>query len=367
MHYSRCSTCGVPKMVSRLNRWEGNGTIVSRGDPRIRQVFYEADLLPELRRRISQGLGFPVNRIFYEAERNSVRIVIAALLQSQVIRTAVRIPPFKHGAVRFFHNIAWMTGTARSRTVEYRPGRYGVARMRNPWDLDLMAAVVVGAFEAVEGKPLRSFWKEEDGEYLLRVEVTESKPELSERLEVEFPPVKEGAYRHHRCPRCGVPLEIRHMEWREDAGIIIDRRRGIRMLNWEGFVPLLVARELIRELGEEVVPIIVDAERDYTLKMLGDLGLTGMPEESRGDLLQEMLSLLPLYGQGLATDVEHTPGRVLRVWVDNPHSDVFMAGRLAAFYEAMEGARARVEWSRTGPSSVSYMLTPEGGGGQAAS
>ena len=356
MHYRRCSVCGVPKIVSRLNSWMPNGTIVSRGDQRIRQVFVDADLLPETRRRISEGLGFPVNRIFYEAERNSARIVVAALLQSQAIRMTLRIPPLKYGAVRFFNNMAWMTGTASSRTVEYHAGKYGVARMRNPWDLDLMAAVVVGAFEALEGKPLRSFWKKEDAEYLLRVEVTESKPELSARLEVEYPPVKEGGYRHHRCPRCGVPLEIRHMEWQEDEGLIIDKRRGIRMLNWEGFTLSLVARELIRELGDEVIPIIVGAERDYTMKMLEDLGLTKPSEEMRRDLLQEMLSLLPLYGQGLATDVEYTSGGVLRVWVDNPYSEYFMAGRLAAFYEAMEGKRARVDWSEAGPSSVSYIL-----------
>jgi hypothetical protein len=359
MHYRRCSVCGVPKIVSRMNRWMPNGTIVSRGDLRIRQVFYEADLLPELRRRISEGLSFPVNRIFFEAERNSVRIVIAALLQSLAIRTTLRIPPFKHGAVRFFNNMAWMTGTASSRTVEYHGGKFGVARMRNPWDLDLMAAVVVGAFEALEGRPLRSFWKKEDGEYLLRVEVTEKKPELSARLEVEFPPLKDGDYRHHRCPRCGIPLDIRHMEWREDEGLIIDKRREMRMLNWEGLSLSLVTRELIRELGDEVIPIIVDAERDYTMKMLEDLGLTKPSEETRSDLLQEMLSLLPLYGQGLATDVEYTSGGVLRVWVDNTYSEYFMAGRLAAFYEAMEGKRARVEWSQTGPSSVSYILTPD--------
>ncbi len=359
MHYSRCRVCGVPKIVSRMNRWLSNGTIVSRGDQRIRQIFFEADLLPELRRRISESLGFPVNRIFYEAERNSVRIVIAALLQSQVIRTTLRIPPFKQGAVRFFNNMAWMTGTASSRTVEYRRGKYGVARMRNPWDLDLMAAVVVGAFEALEGKPLRSFWKKEDSEYLLRVEVTETKPELSSRLEVEYPTVKEGDYRHHRCPRCGVPLEIRHLEWREEEGLITDKRRGIRMLNWEGFTFNLVSRELVRELGEDMIPIIIEAERDYTMKMLADLGFTKPSEETRSDLLQEMLSLLPLYGQGLATDVEFTSGGVLRVWVDNPYDEYFLAGRLAAFYEAMEDKRARVDWSWPDPYTVSYRLTPE--------
>ncbi|RJP26786.1 MAG: hypothetical protein C4536_15190 [Actinobacteria bacterium] len=359
MHYSRCRVCGVPKIVSRLNRWMPNGTIVSRGDSRIRQAFFEADLLPEIRRRISEGLGFPVNRIFYEAERNTARIVIAALLKSQAIRATLHIPPLKQGAVRFFNNMAWMTGTASSRTVEYRAGKYGVARIRNPWDLDLMAAVVVGTFEALEGKPLRSFWKKEDGEYLLRVEVTESKPELSARLEVEYPPVKDGDYRHHRCPRCGIPLDIRHLEWKEEEGIIVDRRRGIRMINFEGLTLHRVARELVRELGDVVVPIIVDAEREYTKKMLDDLGITGSSDETRGDLLQEMLSMLPLYGQGLATDFEFTSGGVLRVWVDNPYSDLFMAGRLAAFYEAMEGKRARVDWSEAGPSSVSYLLAAE--------
>jgi hypothetical protein len=359
MHYKRCGVCGVPKIVSRFNRWLPNGTIVSVGDPRVRQLFFEADLLPEVRRRISEGLGFPVNRIFFEAERNSVRIVVEALLKTAAVRATLRIPPFKRGAVRFFHSLSALTGTAHSRTVEYHPRKFGVARFKNPWDLDLMAAVVVGAFEALEGLPLRSYWKKEGDEYLLRVEVTSSKPEFSERLEVDYPPVKEGDYRHHRCPRCGIPLDIRPMEWQEDEGLIMDRRRGIRMLNWEGFTLYVVTRELIRELGEDVIPIVIDAEREYTLKMLEDVGLSGAPEERRDEMLQEMLSLLPLYGQGLATDVEFTAGGALRVWIDNPYDEYFMAGRLAAFYEAMEGKRARVDWTMQEPSSVSYVLAPE--------
>lgn len=359
MHYRRCGVCGVPRITARFNRWLPNGTIVSMGDPRVRQLFFEADLLPEVRRRISEGLGFPVNRIFYEAERNSVRIVVEALLKSPVVRTTLRIPPFKRGAVRFFHSLSGLTGTSHTRTVEYKPGKFGVARIKNPWDLDLMAAVVVGAFEALEGLPLRSFWKKEGDEYILRVEVTPSKPELSERLEFDYPPVKDGDYRHHRCPRCGVPLDIRHMEWKEEEGLITDRRRGIRMLNWEAFSLYVVTRELVRELGEDVIPIIIDAERDYTLKMLEDVGLSGAPEEKRSEMLQEMLSLLPLYGQGLATDVEFTAGGALRVWIDNPYDIYFMAGRLAAFYEAMEGKRARVDWTATEPSAVSYILAPE--------
>lgn len=357
MRFRRCKVCGVPKVVSAVNRWMPNGTIVNLGDTRIRQVFFEADLLPELRRRISEGLGFPVNRIFYEAERNSVRIVVEAM-QSAAVKLALRIPPSKYGTVRFLKSLCAVTGMAYPETTEYRPGKYAEVRMRNVWDPDIIAAVMVGAFEALEGRPLRSFWKKENGDYLLRVEVTTEKPELSERLEVDYPPVKDGGYRLHRCPRCGIPLDIRHMEWREEEGVIMDRRRDIRMLNWEGFSLNLVTRELVRELRDDVVPIIIDAERYYTMKMLEDLGLTGVSMEKRDDMMQEMLALLPLYGQGLATDFEFISGSTLRVWVDNPYDEYFLAGRLAAFYEAMEGKRARVGWSRPETSSVSYLLAP---------
>ncbi len=336
-----------------------NGTIVSVGDARIRQVFFEADLLPEIRRRISEGLGFPVNRIFYEAERNAVRVVVEALLDSAAKRFTLRIPPFRRGVVHFFHDLAALTGTTYSRTLSYRPGSYGEALLRNPWDIDLMAAVVLGAFEALEKRPLRALWKEMEDGYLLRVEVVESKPEHSARLEVDFPPVKGGDYRHHHCPRCGLPLPLRNLEWREDEGIILDRRRGIRMINWEAHSVRLVTRELVRELGEVVVPIIVEAEREHTLRMLEDLGMRGFTEEERGQLLQEMLSILPLYGYGLATEVEFTSGGILRVWIDNPYDEYLLAGRMAAYYQAMEGRKARVEWAFQGPSTASYLLSPE--------
>jgi len=356
--YRRCRLCGIPRRISHIHRWMSNGTIVNTRMPGIRQVFMEADFLPELRRRISEGLGFPINRIFYEAERNSVRITVEAFLKGPLLRIPVRIPVFRRAAVHYFNNLARETGTAHSKTVRYRSGKYGLALMHNPFDLDLMAAVVVGAFEALENKPFRSFWKKENGAYLLRVEVEEKKPEFSKRLEVKREPVKEGNLRLHSCPRCGLPAELSHLEWLEEEGMIIDRRRGIRMINLDGYTSRLVIRELVRELGETVIPIIVDAQRDYTLKMLEDLGVRSrLDEDQRRESLQDMLSLLPLYGWGMATDVEYLPGSTLRVWVDNPFDDHLIAGRLAAFYEVAEGKRARVEWRETDPSSTTYILS----------
>ncbi len=359
MRFRRCSICGVPRIVGRLNAWMPNGTVVNLGNRRYRQIFYEAELLPEIRRRISVGLGFPVNRIFYEAERNSVREVVEGLLENPTRKAFLRILPFRRGAVRFFHQLAALTGTAHSRTLRYKPGRFGEALIRNPWDLELMAAVVVGAFEALEKRPYRAFWKKVEDGYMIRVEASDSRPEISERLAVDYPPLKEGDFRHHLCPRCGVPLQLRNLEWVEEEGLIVDRRREVRMINWEAHSVRMVIRELVRELGEEVVPIIVDAERDRTLRMLRELGLADLAEE-RGRLLQDMLSQLPVYGYGLASEVEYTAGGILRVWVDNPYEELLMAGRLGAFYEAVEGRRARIDWSEAGPSTVSYILSPEG-------
>lgn len=359
MKYRRCRMCGIPVRIGRVHRWMTNGTIVNARVPEIRQVFMEADFMPELRTRISEGLGFPVNRIFYEAERNSVRITVEALLSGPLLRFAARIPAFRRAAVHYFNNLAWQTGTANSRTVAYRSGRYGLALMHNPFDLDLMAAVVVGAFEALERKPFRSFWKKDNGAYLLRVEVAEEKPELSGRLEVEGEVLKEGDLHLRSCPRCGLPLELSHLEWREEEGMIIDRRRGIRMINLDGYTFRLVNRELVRELGEAVIPIIIDAKRDYTLKMLEELGMrSGEDEEVRREALRDMLSLLPLYGWGMASEMEYAPGSTLRVWVDNPFDEYLIAGRLAAFYEMAEGKRARVEWRNSGPASITYVLAP---------
>ena len=359
MRHRRCKTCGIPKRISRVHRWMTNGTIVNARVPRIRQVFMEANFLPELRQRISSGLGFPVNRIFFEAERNSVRITVEAFLQAPFLRVAARLPVVRRAAVHYFNNLAWETGTANSHTVRYRSGRYGVARMRNPFDLDLMAAVVLGAFEALERKPYRSFWKKEDGAYLLRVEATPEKPELSKRLEVDYPPLKEGDFRLHICPQCGMPLDIGHMEWLEEEGLILDRRRGIRMINLDGYTPHLVNRELVRELGESVIPIIINAKREYTLKMLEDLGArTAVEELEREEFLQDLLSLLPLYGWGLATELEYAHGGTMRVWIDNPFDEYLIAGRLAAFYEVAEGKKAHVEWFPAEPSTLTYLLTP---------
>jgi len=156
--------------------------------------------------------------------------------------------------VRFFNNLAWQTGTAWSRTVSTnRVIRRGAHA--HPFDLDLMAAVVAGAFEALERRPFNASWSKQDGDYLIRVEIAEGKPELSERLEIRYLPLRPGDHHLQTCPSCGIPIGMGNLEWRENEGIIVDRRSGTRKINLERLYHPAVNQELLRELGEEALPI----------------------------------------------------------------------------------------------------------------
>jgi len=53
-----------------------------------------------------------------------------------------------------------------------------------------------------------------------------------------------------------------------------------------------------------------------------------------------MLDLLPLYGWGLAVDVEYSPGSLMHVWVDNPYDQYLLAGRLCGFTRPSRAGRS---------------------------
>jgi hypothetical protein len=360
--HRRCRECGIPRRIGRVHHWQTNGTIVNAQNPTLRHVFMEADFLPELRRRISEGLGYPVNGLFYDAERIAIRGTVEAFLGSLTYRVPSRVPFMRSLVVRYFNNLAWQTGTASSCTVKYKPGKYGVARMRNPFDLDLMAAVVAGAFEALDKKPFSSSWSKQDADYLIRVEAMHGNPDRSERFEIQSLPAKPGENQLPLCPSCGLPAGLGHLEWRDAEGIIIDRRSGTRMINLDGYTSILVNRELLRELGEEALPIIIGAERDATIKMLMQEGVRNdAPGENGENRLREMLDILPLYGWGLASSIEYSPGNLMHIWVDNPYDEYLLAGRISGFYQVIEGREAQVNWSLPEPSTICYTLSPNEG------
>lgn len=362
----RCRTCGLPRIVGFFVKWNDNGTITQFMNRDFKVVALHHGFLDNLFSHIEAHLGLPVEHIAFEAQRKASSAVFQAFYDRLPgIRLATRLKFVRRMGVEQFNKVATITGQCHSQTLEYVPGSYGVARMRNPFHLHLMAANVVGAFETLEGVPFRHSWEEEQGDsFVIRVEATGKKPEIAERLELEririLPPM---GFKHERCPRCKAPLALSHLQWLENEGIILDNRTGARVILLDGYMVTTVFRELARELGDEMYGLMVEAQRDWTVEHVEQLGL--VEGQGNGPLssfelekgYREYLSLLPLYGQGNPVRLEMKNSRVL-VTVENPYERNILAGTLRGLYEALEQTGSKVMWTEDREGAVSYTVEP---------
>ncbi len=347
-------------MFSRIIRWNANGTITERMMPDLRAVLMEADLFNTLFARIEDKMGISISHLVFEAQRNAAKEVIDGVLNRFPFSLA-RLGPNRRAVVRVFCTVAVVTGQSYARALRYRPGQGGEAVIRNPYNRELMAAIVLGAFESLERMPFEHTWAEIDGEDVIVISASREKPEISERLAVRMPPLKPGDLSFPRCRICGVPRELSYLRWVEEEGIIVDTRRDVRMAFLDGFTPTTVFRELEKELGEDIYPLIIAAQKEATHRHLDDLKLITRedrmsPGGSRA-IYERIMASLPLFGQGNPVSLRMEGGR-LEVAVENPYNDHLLAGHMAAIYEAVEGVESEVEWDKPDPFTVVFTVRP---------
>jgi hypothetical protein len=223
-----------------------------------------------------------------------------------------------------------------------------------------MAAIILGAFEALERRPFEHGWKEVGGEDVISVRVAESRPEISQRLDIVYPELRPGHFFIPRCRSCGTPRELAYMRWNEKEGTITDNRRDTRLTFLDGYVPTIVFRELEKELGDAIYPLIVQAEKDYTHRRMRELGISGsgsgvLPRRERESIYENALATLPLRGQGNPVDYSYGY-QGLSVTVENPYNEHLLAGQMAALFEIAEGKDAEVEWHSPEPSSIVFSV-----------
>jgi hypothetical protein len=360
MRMMRCGKCGFPLWLSLAYRWNDNGTITYRMAPDFRVVLYHSDLFTELFSRIEESLGLPISHIVFEAQRNGSKAAIEVLLKLSpgFVR---RNKLFKRFTVYFFCRLAVWMGASYSRVVSYEPGRSGEALIRNPYNRELMAALILGAFESLESRPFDHEWAKSEGDDVIRVTAAAGKPEVSERLAVAPDKSRPGNRALPRCSRCRVPLALSSLDWNEDEGIITDIRRGERANFMEAYANAAVFRELVEELGEDLNPLIVQAGKDFSRRHLEQLpGIGGKSEEARAIAWKvfsaEAMATLPNWGQGNPVDFRHEEDRTV-VTVDNPFEERLIAGYLAAGFELVEGREGKVEWTSPLPSRVVYTIS----------
>jgi hypothetical protein len=351
-----CGKCGFSLVLSRVIRFNKNGTITLFLARDFRVSMIEADFFGEVFERIEQELGLPIMHIVYETQRNASYESIDRNIWGP-LNAGRWFAPGKRVAVNILCRIAAWTGQGYAKTVVYKPGWLGEAIVRNPFNQEMMAAVVVGAFEAVELRPFSHTWYKMGDDDVISVRPEPSRPEIAERLTFTTPPAKRGNRRYPRCPLCRMPADL-NLSWDGDQGIIMDTRRGVRMVFLDAYTPKVVFREMAAELGEEIYPIIIDAQRAFSLRHLNQEFLAGGEVGGVADkssFYLAVLDTLALRGQGNPVDFNSSDGR-MSVVIENPFEEHLLAGTLAAMYELGEGRQADVAWKELDPSTLEFTL-----------
>ncbi len=355
-----CRQCGFPRLVSHLMRWNSDGTMNAVFRKGFRVVIFPTEFLDGLFTNVEARLGISIRHLVFEAQSNATTVLFEGTPGARLVS---RLNLGKRFTVDFgFNRLASLTGMARSDTLEYVPGSVGIARITNPFQLDMMASIVVGAFEFLEDCPFEYSWEEDSpNSYVITVRPTSEESDVAERLQMEFSPALPGKLNHERCPRCGVPRALKHLKWVDEEGIILDRRTGTRVMMSDGYMVTAVFREMAKELGEEVNLLLVDAQREWTVRHVGLLGLTTGDGPLSDDELQRAYRMylgdLPAYGQGNPVTIELLdPG--VRIEVLNPYQKYILAGTLQGLFEALEKTGSAVQWEECRPGAVTYTITP---------
>ena len=359
----RCRECGFPRYVNYLIGWKGNGTITQNLQNDFRAVIQHYSFIHGLLPRIGSQLGLSIDHIAFEAQRNASNAVFQAFYDNRPwMRFPTRFGFFKRLIVEQFNKMAVGTGMCYSKTLEYVPGKYGVARIKNPFDINLMAANVVGAFEVLDGMPFKhSLEQDGDDSYVIRVEATGEKPEISERMALEYPKMLPGSRKHERCSRCHAPRTLGNLKWMENDGIILDKLSGDRVVVLDGYMISTLFREMAKELGDEVNDILVDAQRDWVIYHAEQLGLVKgevpLSGEEREKAYRDYMDIIVLYGQGNPIALEIGDSQI-KVEIENPYEPMILAGSLQGLFEAIEKIAGGVTWERVREGAATYTVQP---------
>lgn len=361
----KCPRCGMPLSIALAISWKNNGTISPiLIDKHIRIVILHTGIYDKLFSQIEEWLGISIEHILFEAQRN----ISKALFDSfgrliPGVSFIKKIPIIRRAVVEGFHRVGILTGMGYSQTLEYQPGKYGLARLKNPYNIDLMAANIVGAFEFLEEQPFEYQITDEGGSsYLVEVDAAKDKPEISERLSIEKPFRISGKKHFEICSLCRAPLPVAsRLKWIEDEGKIIDTKSGSRLIMMDGFLLKTVFRELAKELGDEVTKLLVPAQRDWTVEhveLLGNApGESALKGEEFDSAFSDYLEDLPIIGYGNPVSYKTSGDKVL-VTIENPFDEYVLAGTLQGLYEIFSKRDCMVSWRTRKKAVVDYSLEP---------
>ncbi|MBC7229923.1 MAG: hypothetical protein H5T74_05980 [Actinobacteria bacterium] len=344
-----CPECGVPKQVAKENRWQDNGSILTfeaNGETaRERSAFYEVAGLNGLFANIEASIGKSIFRIIMEARRKDTLGILQEYL------SGIKGVLARSVAARMVYNgvatLGATFGLGRFEVRDIKRGEYFTVLCRNVYSLPLLAGDLAAAFNAVEGLPASVDFKEAGDSLLCTISRgEEADTALSSRLEPVFVAPKPGSIRFDRCGRCGTPLFMKEVVFDHEEGVITDSRTGRRMTFLSTSNLEAIFREFELELGEEIIPMILEAQKDCAKSIL-----------QREELASESDVRDFLAVRGLGELAGYDLGeRRLEAKVENAYPHLMVVGLLHGMFEILTGREGKSSFVREEDGSLAVTV-----------
>ncbi len=339
-----CKECGVPYSISRDQKWEEHGRILSR-DSAQRLIIVERQIIAGILEMVASKMGGETRSLFREAKAFDASHYVRSLMTGWK-KVAAGYPVFRRPSYELLCDHARILGLADARVTEYKRGSLLTVVCTHCYSREFFAGDILGAIYAVENREADIAVEEADGAYSFRAQYLEtggSGPVDKYSFSWEVPLTGHITYR--RCKRCHIPFAVSFFSWNPEKGTMMDTHNGqqVGLVNVAGIN--IIYEELRASQGEWIDDYLLNS-----LKAMVDQILPGLewkdrrPEERIKDLF-----FLAYRGMGNPVFTEKISDGI-RARVENPFNYPMVAGIASSFLA--RGKPVHVEWERSMPGRL---------------
>ncbi len=313
-----------------------------------RITFLERGEMEGLFDDLSMMLGISIEHILIEAEKNIGKAFYAST-PLRLLKYAPHNPRWRpewvaKTAIKAVRGDVAGLGGGLISAVSYDGRGSMVLRISNPVFISRTIGNAVGIYESIErvhGATYDYFMEDGDLVLMMRHPAVGLEPEpLSEtRLLLDEIVPGNGPVNYERCARCGTPHDAsRALEWNLAEGTITNRLTGKREVVGAVQSVNAMMRELVAELGEEILKPLYECQKEITRQQLE----RDTTESGKG-FWDRFLLACAVKGLGYPLSIDVGDDTV-SVEIANAYEQTLYAARIAAAFEHESERMSSIDW-----------------------
>lgn len=361
MNKEKCKFCEMEFITKRGYVWYPNGTWGKKGG--LFLVFIGKEELLNIFKEIERQLGRPIDKLITLAKRIVTINVVDEEFLGRFMRFLVRLRLVNGNMLKNTLNkkltssIGW--GVCDEAKLNYKEKKASF-KFRNYPSIALIEGAIGGIVQymfRLESVKITS--QKKDGILETKIEPKDKESELAKYIQNPAPASKleflPGNINYNLCPNCKVPKEFSdRYKWDMSGGKIIHKNTKKDYLLFTRYAIEAIFNLLIKELGDDIKDIILNAEKKYIKENL-IFSSNNNTEDYRETLNVKEFGLKG-WGNFVAVKKENNN---LVVHVDNPFNEIIIGGLILGCYEAIENKEGNIKWKKEKENSVIFKVLPK--------